>query len=153
MDFKKIAAAIAGLALLVVVGLVAVISMQPAVTHVERSVVVAATTDDVWPYIADLRGFNQWSPFFGRDPSQVSEYSETSNEVGSWFTWNGNDDVGSGKMTITAIEPGVKVEQDLEFVEPFASKADVFFAVAADPAGTKVTWGFDSSNNFMAKGM
>lgn len=139
-----------GLGVLVAV-LVALIAVQPAQVHVERSRVVAATPADIWPYVADLRGFVKWSPWEDRDPNQVSEFSEPSSGVGAWYAWKGNEDVGSGKMTITASDPQERIEQDLVFIEPFASEADVLIALEPTEAGTKVTWGFDSDNDFMGK--
>ena len=130
---------------------VTVVAMQPAETHVERSLVVAATPADLWPLVSDFRQFPTWSPWQDMDPTQKSTFSDPATGVGAWYAWEGNDDVGSGKMTYTALEPEAKVTEDLEFITPFESKAVVVTSLVPVEGGTKVTWGFTSPNNFMAK--
>jgi hypothetical protein len=137
-------------AVLVVASVVYVIQL-PSHVHVERSKVVNATPADLWPYLSDLKRFQEWSPWAGIDPDQKVDYSEPSSGVGAWYTWAGNQDVGSGKMQITGAEEPSKVTEQLEFIEPFESKADVVLTAAAVAAGSKVTWGFDTELNFMGK--
>ena len=43
--------------------------------------------------------------------------------VGATYAWEGNKEVGKGKMTITDSRPGEKVAEKLEFIEPFQSQA------------------------------
>ncbi len=148
---KKIAMIVIGGFLAVVLALVVVVTLQPAEVHVERSVIVQAQPVDIWPFVADLRGFVQWSPWEDRDPNQVTAFSEPSSGVGAWYSWKGNADVGSGKMSITAVDEGTRVEEDLQFIEPFASQAAVFIALEPTGDTTKVTWGFDTENDFMGK--
>jgi hypothetical protein len=138
----------------VVVGLVVfagVVSMQPGEMKVERSVTVAATPADVFPFANDFEQWQKWNPWRDMDPSQKEIFSENKVGVGAWYTWEGNDDVGKGKMTITESVQDQKVVEDLHFIEPFESKAVVTFSMA--PAGdqTTVTWGFVSQQDFMGK--
>lgn len=44
-----------------------------------------------------------------------------------------------------------KVGMDLEFIEPFASKARTDIDIAPAGNGFKVTWSMRGSNNYMAK--
>ena len=136
---------------IMVVVLLVYVSGQPGHVHVERSKVVNATTQDVWPYITDYKRFQEWSPWAGIDPAQKVEISEPSSGVGAWYTWAGNKDVGKGKMQKVAIEDQKKVVEKLEFIEPFESKADVVLTTDSVAAGTKITWGFDTDMSFMGK--
>lgn len=128
-----------------------VVSMQPSEFTVERSKVIAASQADVWPHISELPAFLAWNPWHDLDPDQTVTFSDPQTGVGSWYTWKGNDQVGSGKMTVTALEEPNKATQDLEFVEPFASQAKVTLASAAVEGGTQVTWTMESQNDFMGK--
>lgn len=148
---KKVLLGVAGFAAVVVVGFVAAVSSQPSELRVERSKVVAAAPEDVWPYVSDLRKFTGWSPWEDRDPNQVAEFSDPSHGVGAWYTWAGNDDVGSGKMSIRSLEENRQVVEDLEFIEPFASRALVTLSLEPVEGGSRVTWGFVSENDFMGK--
>lgn len=134
-----------------VAGFLAVVAMQPAQVHIERSVRVAAAPGDVFPLVNDYAAFLQWNPWMDLDPSQKTVLSEPSAGVGAWYTWEGNDQVGKGKMTHTAAVQDERVVSALEFLEPFPSKATVTLALAPDGDHTRVTWGFDSENDFMGK--
>ncbi len=70
--------------------------------------------------------------------------------VGAWYTWEGNDDLGKGKLTITSAS-AEEVTYDLEFIEPFPSTADVGIALDEQGDGTKVTWWMEGRNDFMGK--
>ena len=56
-------------------------------------------------------------------------------------------------MTFTTWEENVKIEEDLEFFEPFEAKADVAMILSPEASGTKVTWTYDTEENFMGKAM
>jgi hypothetical protein len=149
---KNVLLAAAGVGGLAVVALVGAIVMQPDVMHIERSRVVESAPKDLWPQVADLKAFVAWSPWSGLDPNQVVEFSDPAAGVGAWYTWKGNSDVGSGKMSITGGKVNARVEHDLEFIEPFASTADVSITLTEEALNrTKVTWAMDSKNDFMGK--
>ena len=140
-----------GVVLIMLVASLVYVSQQPGHVHVERSKVVNATPQDVWPYLSDLKMFTEWSPWAGIDPEQKVDFSEPSSGVGAWYTWAGNKEVGKGKMQIVQAEAPKKVVESLEFIEPFESKADVVMTSDSVAAGTKITWGFDTDMGFMGK--
>jgi hypothetical protein len=140
-----------GVVVIMLVVFLGYVAQQPAHVHVERSKVVNATTQDVWPYITDYKRFPEWSPWAGIDPAQKVEVSDPSSGVGAWYTWAGNKEVGKGRMQKVAIEDQKKVVEKLEFIEPFESKADVVLTTDSVAAGTKITWGFDTDMSFMGK--
>lgn len=148
---KKVLLGVGGVLGVAVVGLVAVIAMQPADFSLERTRVIAATPSDVWPHVSDLRGFIAWSPWQDLDPDQTVSFSDPSTGVGAWYAWEGNDDVGKGRMSFTELEPEVRVVEKLEFIEPFASVADVTITIEPVEGGSKVSWGFATQNDFMGK--
>ena len=83
----------------------------------------------------------------------MTEFSDPSSGVNAWYTWKGNDQVGKGKMTTTAVEPPQRVVQDLEFVEPWPSKAEVYLVISPVEDKVEVTWGFDQPADMMTKVM
>lgn len=144
----------------VLIGLAAVflifigaVLMQPAQYRVERSITIAAPPAAVYPWVADFKKFDQWSPWEKLDPAMKKTFSGPDTGVGSRYEWSGNDDVGTGSMTVTAAKEGESLTMDLEFVEPWQSKAETGFALAADGEGTKVTWTMSGDNDFMGKAM
>jgi hypothetical protein len=148
---KKVLLALAVL----IVGFVAYAATRPDKYHVERSTTIHAPADLVYAHMADLKSFGEWSPWDKRDPNMKKTYSAATTGVGATYSWQGNKEVGSGKMTITEAKPPTLVREKLEFIEPFASVADVGFDVV--PAGTdevKATWSMDGdSSKLLMKAM
>jgi len=135
-----------------VIGLLGVVATRPDRYHVERAVDVGAPAAAVFAEIDDLRAWNTWSPWEKRDPAMKKTFSATTAGVGARYTWEGNKEVGKGRMIITESRPGERVAQKLEFIEPFTSTADIAFALkAAGPSSTHVTWSMDGRNNFIGK--
>lgn len=148
---KKILLGLLGVGALGVLGVLGAASAQPDTLHVERSVLVQASPVDVWPYAVDLKNFVRWSPWEELDPNQVVEFSDPSAGVGAWYGWRGNTDVGSGRMTIKAVEEHRLVVEDLEFLEPFENLAEVRIALEPEGDATRVTWSFDSPASLPVK--
>jgi len=145
---KKILLALA----VVLVAFLIVVATRPATYHVERSLQMAAPAETVYATIADFREFPRWSPWSKRDPAMRTTVSTPPSGVGATYAWEGNKDVGKGRMTVTESSAPSRVRQRLEFIEPFASVADTGFDIK--PAGQKasmVTWSMDGTNNFMGK--
>ncbi|MCB1488873.1 MAG: SRPBCC family protein [Bauldia sp.] len=140
---KKIVGWVAiGLAALIVLALAGGFLM-PRHRVVSRSTEIAAPPSDVFPLVGDLRQFNEWSPWFERDPQATYTFTGPTDGVGQTFHWmSETPDVGSGSMTITAIEPGEEVAIAVEFADQ--GTAETSLAVAAKGAGSVVTWDFST---------
>src|SRR5204863_4538642 len=122
--------------------------------HVERSATIDAPAATVFAQINDLSVWKEWSPWEKRDPAMKRTLSANTSGVGATYAWEGNKDVGKGKMAIVDSRPGEKVAERLEFVEPFQSQADITFALKAEtPTTTKVTWAMDGKHNFVSKAL
>jgi hypothetical protein len=146
---KKVAIALA----VVVVGLLALIASRPATYHVERSLVMPLPAATVFPLVNDYQARNSWYPWNKLDPNQKMTFSTPSSGEGAWYEWSGNDQVGKGKQTMTASTENARIEESLEFIEPFASTAKVSFTFTPKGEGTEVTWAMDGDNTFMGKAM
>lgn len=147
---KKVLLGIAGALLVTVAGVGAAASMQPATTHVERTVTVAGSAVDLEPHVSDFTNFVNWSPWTGLDPNQTTTFSDPSGGLGAWYAWEGNEDVGKGRMDLTRQEPG-RVTHHLTFIEPFAAEADAHILWEVEGDGLEVTWTYDADNDFMGK--
>ena len=72
--------------------------------------------------------------------------------IGASYAWQGNKQVGKGKMEITESQPHTQIKYRLTFIEPFAAVAGTGFNLT--PNGDKtvvVTWAMDGTNNLMGK--
>jgi effector-binding domain-containing protein/uncharacterized protein YndB with AHSA1/START domain len=126
------------IALLVLIGL-----LLPSAAHVERSVSIAAPPGAVYDIINDLRRFNEWSPWFEKDPKARYSFSGPESGVGSRLEWSSNDSsVGTGSQEIVESVPGQRVRTHLDFGSQ--GSGDAVFTIAPEAAGAKVIWGFDT---------
>ncbi|WP_288130377.1 SRPBCC family protein [Microbulbifer sp.] len=126
------------LALLVLAGF-----LFPRVVTTERSVYIAEPPAVVFPYVNDLRKFNQWSPWFQIDPETQYSYDGFAEGVGSSMKWKSDDpNVGAGAMAITASEPYSRVAMDLDFGSQGTARSE--FQLQPQGSGTNITWSFSS---------
>ncbi len=148
---NQILLGVAGVVGLAVVGVLGLAASKPASLSFERTIHIDAAPADVTPYMEDLRLVNAWSPWNERDPNLTQTWSESTVGVGAWYAWDGNGDVGAGKQSTTASEPG-RVTHHLEFLRPFADEADATLRWEADGEGTEVGWTFQKDTSaFSAK--
>jgi hypothetical protein len=140
--------------LLVLAGvLVAVIATRPDTFHVERSAVIQAPPPVVFAHLEDFHRWPEWSPWEGRDPQMMREYEGAEAGVGAAYHWNGNDQVGEGRMTITESAPPSRLDIRLDFIKPFAATNQCAFTLVPEDGGTRVTWTMDGKADFMTKAM
>jgi uncharacterized protein YndB with AHSA1/START domain len=147
--FKKIALGVVVL-ILIVLGLAA---MQPDSFRVQRAIAIKAPPEKIMPLISDFHHWPQWSPWEKLDPSMNRQFSGAPKDVGAVYAWNGNKDVGSGRMEITSMAPPNKVGINLVFLEPFESHCVTDFTLEAKGDTTTVTWTMSGPSNFMTKVM
>lgn len=148
MKIAKIVAAVLGGVFVLFLGAV---MMQPDTLHIERTKVINAAPSDVYPLVADFRTWAKWSPWQELDPNQKTAFSENAVGKGAWTSWEGNADVGKGKMTYTEAVENQKLVEKLEFMEPFAATATVTFTFTPEGENTKVAWIYDGDQGFMSK--
>ena len=74
---------------------------------------------------------------------------------GAIYEWDGNRDVGAGRIAITDSVPSSRVSLKLDMLRPFAAHNMVDFVLEPNGAGTtattKVTWAMQGRQPFMAK--
>jgi len=131
--------------------LLAVIATRPADFKVERARTIAAPAAVIYAQIADFGRWASWSPWAKLDPSMKATLSGAPAAVGHGYAWAGNDKVGEGRMTIAALEPGRRVDIDLEFLKPMEARNPTSFALVPESAGTRVTWTMTGHNGFVAR--
>ena len=144
--------------ILIVIGVLLLVGIVMGLTGpksyvVERSAVIAASPDVVWPYTSSMKTFNEWSPWMKSDTTTVVEYFGTEGTVGSGYKWNSKKN-GRGEQTIIELEPGRSSKAQLKFFMPWGPiESESYMNLEPDPAGTKLTWGIRGENDFMGRMM
>lgn len=107
--------------------------------HVQRSVTVNDTPENVFNKVRDFSTWTTWSPWLCAEPDADVTVSVDSSSVGSTYAWKG-EVVGQGEVEHLRLESGRLIEEEIRFVKPFKSKSSVFFEFEAVEGGTTVTW-------------
>jgi uncharacterized protein YndB with AHSA1/START domain len=144
---KKVGIAVV-FALLILIGLIA---MQPSDFRLERKATIAAPPATVYALVDNFKAWDDWSPWAKIDPAMKKTLSGPERGVGAIYEWEGNDDVGKGRMEIIEAVDQQKIKIDLNFIAPFAARNETVFTFENQGDGTQVTWSMSGTNNFMAK--
>jgi hypothetical protein len=135
----------------VIVGFLAIVAMQPAEYRVVRTATMAAPAKTVFDQVNDFHHWEGWSPWAKLDPNAKNTFTGPTAGNGAGFAWAGNKQVGEGRMTVTESRPSELVKINLEFIKPFASVCTTEFAFQPQGNQTAVTWSMSGQNNFIAK--
>ena len=101
-----------------VVAVLAYAASKPDTFMVRRSASIAAPPEKIFPMIDDLRAQSAWSPF-EKDPNMKRTHSGAPRGKGAVYAWDGNRQVGAGRIEITESLPSSKVVLPLDMVRPF----------------------------------
>jgi hypothetical protein len=127
------------------------VAMQPGAFHYERETLVTAPPEVVFPLINDFHAWKDWSPWAKLDPNQKTTYEGATSGLGAVQSWDGDDEVGAGRMTITESKPYGLIKIKLEFLRPFAAVNQSAFNLDQTGNQVRVKWTLDGNNNFGAK--
>jgi len=147
--FKKILIVLGGL----IVAFLIIVALQPSGFSVARSITIKAPPAAPFAQVNNLHKWQAWSPFEKLDPAMKRSLEGPEEGVGAIYRWAGNDQAGEGSMTIVESRPGELVRIQLDFIKPFAGKAEAQFVFKAEGAGSSVSWIMLGHNNFIGKAM
>jgi len=142
------------LSVVAVIGvLLVVVALQPPVMTVTRSATFAAPPAEVFAQVNDFHNWEAWSPWAKLDPAAKNTFEGPSSGNGAMFSWDGNDQVGAGRMTISESRPDELIHIKLHFIRPFEGTDDVEFKFQPEGDQTRVTWTMTGQKNFICKAM
>lgn len=147
--WKKVLGVIAA----VIVVLVVVIATRPAEFEITRSQTMDAPPEVVFGLVDDFHAWGGWSPWEKLDPGMKRTFEGPASGAGAKYSWTGNDQVGSGEMTITSSNAPKDVNIDLHFIAPFEARNETVFTIEPQGEGSKVTWAMHGENGFAGKAM
>ncbi|HEV7730793.1 MAG TPA: SRPBCC family protein [Candidatus Binatia bacterium] len=134
-----------------VLGFLGYAATRPDTVHVERATTIAAPPEKIFPHIADLHQWVDWSPWEKVDPAMQRTYSGAASGPGAVYEWSGDANVGKGRMEIVKTTPSSDVVIDLHFIEPFEGRNTAEFTLRPAGAATNVTWTMRGPNTFLGK--
>jgi uncharacterized protein YndB with AHSA1/START domain len=145
--FKKI-----GLSLLVlVIAFLGYVSTRDGNFRYERSDVINAPAEKIYPYLSSFKLGGAWSPFEQVDPNMKKTYSGDSGQVGSTMEFEGNSEAGSGKLEMLKLVPNELVEIKLTMLKPFHAENFIRYTLTPEASGTRFSWEMSGDGGFMGK--
>src|SRR5262245_32419986 len=137
---KKILLGIVIVVVVLVIGFVCIVALQPSHYHIERSAVMKAPAATVFAQVNDFHKWDAWSPWAKIDPNMKQNFEGAPAGNGAIYSWNGNSQVGEGRMTITESHPSDLIKIKLEFIKPFAATNATNFTFSTQGNQTSVKW-------------
>lgn len=137
------------------IGVMIAAMLRPDAFRIERQIMIKAPPEAIFPLLVDLRAWQAWSPWEGKDPALKRTYSGPASGPGAAYAWEGNDAVGAGRMEITDVTVPSRMAMRLDFLRPFEAHNQVLFmltpAEGAARGATTVSWVMTGENPFLAK--
>jgi uncharacterized protein YndB with AHSA1/START domain len=124
---------------------------KPDVFHVQRSATIKASPEKIFAFINDFQLWSSWSPYEGKDPDMKRSFSGAPSGKGAVYEWDGDKNVGKGRITITDASPHSRVTIALDMFKPFEAHNVVNFTLAPKGDTTGLTWAMDGRSPFFAK--
>jgi uncharacterized protein YndB with AHSA1/START domain len=137
------------LAILIVILMMA--AMKPNSFTISRSIAIDAPPEKIAGLITDFHQWQSWSPWEKLDPNMQRNFSGAAKGVGAVYGWQGNKDVGRGRMEIIEAATPARTVVKLDFIEPFASNNVTTFTLVPAGRTTSVTWTMSGPMLFVSK--
>jgi uncharacterized protein YndB with AHSA1/START domain len=133
--------AIIAVVLAIAIAIVLILAMtKPDTFSVQRAITIKAPADRIFPLINDFHQWGNWSPYENRDPAMKRSFSGAPSGKGAVYGWEGNKNVGSGRMEILDASAPSKIVIKLDFFKPFDGHNTAEFTMLPQGDATGVTW-------------
>jgi uncharacterized protein YndB with AHSA1/START domain len=146
--------AIVAVVLAIAIAIVLILAAtKPNTFSVQRATTVKAPPEKIFPLINDFHQWGTWSPYENKDPAMKRSYSGAESGKGAVYAWDGNNNVGSGRMEILDTSQPSKIVIKLDFFKPFEGHNTAEFTMLPQGDVTNVTWLMHGPAVFMSKVM
>jgi hypothetical protein len=126
---------------------------KPDTFSVQRAAVVKAPPEKIFPLINNFQQWGSWSPWENKDPAMKRSFSGAESGRGAVYAWDGNKNVGSGRMEILDAASPSKIVIKLDFFKPFEGHNTAEFTMLPQGDATDVVWVMHGPAPFMSKVM
>lgn len=148
---RKALKIIALAAAVLIAGVLAYAATKPDTFRVQRTVTIQAPPEKIFPLINELPRWKEWSPYEKKDPAMKRTFSGPAGGKGASYAWEGNNEVGKGRMEIAESTASSKIIFDLYFLEPFEGRNTAEFTLDRKGEATNVTWSMYGPAPYLTK--
>jgi uncharacterized protein YndB with AHSA1/START domain len=130
-----------GIAIVVLIAAVLVYAAtRPDTFRIERTALIKATPEKIFPFLNDFRKGEAWSPYEKKDPAMKRTFSGAASGKGSVYDFEGNKEVGTGRLEIIDSVPPSKVVIKLDMRKPFEGHNIIEYTLEPRGGSTIFTW-------------
>ena len=137
--------------LVVLAALLLYVTTKPDTFRIQRSSTIKAPPEKIFPLINDFHRWVSWSPYEKKDPTMKRTYSGAADGKDSVYEWDGDQNVGQGRMEIIESTPPSKIAIKLDFMKPFEAHNIAEFTLQRGAETTDVTWSMQGPLSYAAK--
>jgi uncharacterized protein YndB with AHSA1/START domain len=137
--------------IILIAAILAFAATKPNTFRLQRSVIINASPEKVFPFINDFHNWPHWGPQDKEDPSMIRSYAGSADGVGALCDWDSKGSAGKGRMKILDSVPPGKISIQVDFEKPFKAHNLNQFTLEQIGETTKVTWAMQGSNLYIVK--
>lgn len=128
-------------------------STKPDTFRIERSAVINAPAEKIFSVLSDFRQWGGWSPWENKDPDMKRTYGGAERGKGAVYGWEGDKNVGTGRMEILEANGPSRLVIKLDFFKPFEAHNTAEFTMLPQGGATNVHWVMHGPATLMSKVM
>jgi hypothetical protein len=147
----EVIATIAAVLAIAIAAILIVAAGKPNTFSVERAISVKAPPEKIFPLINDFHQWVSWSPYENKDPAMKRSYSGAECGKGAVYGWEGNSNVGAGRMEILEMSAPSKILIKLDFFKPFEGHNTAEFTMLPQGDATNLNWVMRGPAPFISK--
>jgi uncharacterized protein YndB with AHSA1/START domain len=125
---------------LAIAGVLIFAATKPDTFRVQRSATIKAPPERIFALVNDLGSWRSWSPYETKDPNMRRTFGNVTAGKGAVYEWDGDRNVGQGRMEIMESTPPSRVGIKLDFFKPFEAHNTAEFTMEPQGDATNVTW-------------
>jgi uncharacterized protein YndB with AHSA1/START domain len=151
--WKKIAIVAGVVTVVPIAAVLGIAGTKPDTFAIQRAATIKAPPERIYATLSDFQRWGTWSPWEHKDPAMKRRFSGAPAGKGAVYAWEGDGNVGVGRMEITEAVAPSKLAIDLDFQKPFAASNKVLFVLAGKGDSTDVTSSMQGPVPYVAKVM
>ncbi len=137
--------------LIILIVFFAYVATRESKFRYERSGVIQASAEKIFPYISNLKMGGLWSPYEKVDPNMKKTFSGPDGQARSAMDFEGNREAGSGKLETLKVVPNEAVDIKLTMTKPFHAENLIEYRLVPEAEGTRFTWTMSGDGGFIGK--
>jgi hypothetical protein len=138
-------------AIIAILVFVAYVYSRKGEFHYERSGLINAPAEKIYPYLVSFKLGAQWNPYDQKDPNLKRVFSGADGQVGSAMDFDGNREGGAGRLELLQILPNQMAEIRLHMTRPISAENLILYRLTPEGTATRFSWAMAGDSGFLGK--